>query len=475
MEVQNSSITAVDWNEIYDVFVDCEKQHPKVEAEQRPLPSPVLEGDQAQLSFYDPQYDAEIVSHRNTFDGADLSVYSTKEMDLSVYSTLEELKEISLPDQYFQSSSVNDLQQQVYTSLDCPTGQIEPVPYTSSYPVQNHPTEYHQMGFHSMEHHHAGNFHGENYSAVNYPVEYHHISYSVEQQPVENFSDKDFKKDNHAEQIYSEVPYLAESGAEKIHTVDNSSVVNDPDDPLLLKQIENGNSHTIGNGQTQDTPDQYPLEYHSLQYHHTAQPEPVVAAQPQQQMVPQELAPDNTLFGFPIQLNIVGYLNPDGTLKSMMPSTPPKKSKNRNPKPRKKVERRNIIGDFPCKQCGRTFKSKGGLCQHNNSNHSGPMPHQCSVCGKRFRDIDIMLLHRQRHSQKDKPFKCTDCSKQFMFSTDLNRHVDLHHGVSRYVCSYCGKALDRRDHLKDHEMSHLNGTAKKHKASKLSSTVPPSA
>lgn len=469
MEVHNSSTVGIDWNDMYDVFVDYEKQHPTVEAEQRPLPSPPLEGDQAQLSFYEPEYDAGIVSQTNTFVGADLSIYSTKETDLSVYSTLEKLKEISSLDQYFHSGSVNDSQQ----PLDYPTGHAEPASNDAFYSAQNFPSELYNMGFYPMGNHNAENFHGENYSDVSYPVEYYHMNYLAEQQPVENFPDKDFDKGHHAGQIYSEVHYFVDSGAEN-HTVDNNSEENCPEDPLSLKQIveravEDENPHTIENDQIQKSPvNNYPSEYYPLR----REPGPSIAAQPQQQIVPQEPVPDNTLFGLPIQLNIVGYLNPDGTLTSMMPS--PKKSRNRRPKPRKTGKLHKIIGDYPCKQCERTFKSKSGLSQHNNSNHSGPMPHQCSICGKRFRDIDIMILHHQRHSQRDKPYKCTDCSKQFMFSTDLHRHVNLHHGVCRFVCSICGKAFDRRDHLRDHEMSHLNGTAKKSKASKLRTTVAPS-
>nr|XP_029729438.1 zinc finger protein 184-like [Aedes albopictus] len=138
-----------------------------------------------------------------------------------------------------------------------------------------------------------------------------------------------------------------------------------------------------------------------------------------------------------------------------LPSQPVKKPRS------SKLKR--FTSQWNCEQCGKAFKSKGGLTQHNEKIHSGPTPHRCDICGKRYRDFDSMDQHRQRHLMKDKPCKCSECPKQFIRESDLRRHMGLHHGVSPHRCDICGKAFDRADHLTEHKWSHANGTVKKPK------------
>ncbi|XP_062551406.1 zinc finger and BTB domain-containing protein 14-like [Armigeres subalbatus] len=156
---------------------------------------------------------------------------------------------------------------------------------------------------------------------------------------------------------------------------------------------------------------------------------------------------------FPITIEYVGFANPQDTPKE----TPHRKGA------RKTKKLTTFTSHFNCEKCMRSFKSKGGLLQHNQQIHSGPTPHACDHCGKRYRDIDTMQQHRQRHLMKDKPCKCEECPKQFIRLSDLQRHVQLHHRVSRHSCDICGKAFDRADHLKNHKLSHLNGTVKRFK------------
>lgn len=186
---------------------------------------------------------------------------------------------------------------------------------------------------------------------------------------------------------------------------------------------------------------------------------------PQQQVVPQEsepLAP--TTVAFPIKIEVMGYVGEEVT--KATPSSPKKKGAKKVKKNLKK-----FTSAWNCEPCGRSFKSKGGLLQHNKQIHSGPTPHGCDICGKRYRDFDTMQQHRQRHLMKDKPFKCDECPRQFIRLSDLLRHVNLHHGESRHRCGFCGKAFDRADHLRDHELSHENGTVKKRRAPKLNQTI----
>ncbi|XP_021701428.1 zinc finger protein 14 [Aedes aegypti] len=186
------------------------------------------------------------------------------------------------------------------------------------------------------------------------------------------------------------------------------------------------------------------------------------SAEPQTQSEPQEQAPAPAEVTFPITFEITGYVNTE-VLKPL-------------PAPKKKTRKRKSClekysSEWNCEPCGKSFKSKGGLSQHNQQRHSGPTPHGCRICGKRFRDFDTMQQHTQRHLMKDKPYKCEECPKQFIRYSDLARHVNLHHRECLHKCPICGKPFDRKDHLTDHIISHQNGTVKKLKVRTLSQTI----
>ncbi|XP_065074689.1 zinc finger protein 713-like [Ochlerotatus camptorhynchus] len=137
----------------------------------------------------------------------------------------------------------------------------------------------------------------------------------------------------------------------------------------------------------------------------------------------------------------------------------PKKSTQK--KVRKTKLKPAVVSEWRCVPCNRMFRMERGLLQHNGSYHSGVKPYSCNVCGKRYHDQQTTLQHQRRHTAVDKPFKCEYCTRQYHHPNDLKRHIDLHHGVARYNCKYCGKAFDRNDHVKDHETSHENGTVKR--------------
>ncbi|EAT42024.1 AAEL006392-PA [Aedes aegypti] len=120
-----------------------------------------------------------------------------------------------------------------------------------------------------------------------------------------------------------------------------------------------------------------------------------------------------------------------------------------------------VISEWKCIPCNRMFRNKGGLLQHKNTHHSGERPFVCKVCGKRFHEEPKKQQHENRHAVTDKPFKCSSCPRQYLHQYDLKRHADLHHKDATFTCKYCGKGFDRHDHVRDHETSHENGTAKR--------------
>ncbi|XP_065086355.1 zinc finger protein 69 homolog B-like [Ochlerotatus camptorhynchus] len=130
-------------------------------------------------------------------------------------------------------------------------------------------------------------------------------------------------------------------------------------------------------------------------------------------------------------------------------------------KVRKPALKPAVVSEWRCVPCDRMFRIERGLLQHNLYFHSGVKPYSCNVCGKRYHDQQTTLQHQRRHAAVDKPFKCEKCTRQYHHPYDLKRHIDLHHGVARYNCRYCGKAFGRADHVKLHETSHDNGTVKR--------------
>lgn len=150
--------------------------------------------------------------------------------------------------------------------------------------------------------------------------------------------------------------------------------------------------------------------------------------------------------------------------------TSPDGEQQRKRKYAKKYLKPAIVSEWVCVPCNRMFRNKGGLHQHNNSQHSGEKPFACKVCGKRFHNQECFEQHAQKHEKVDKPFKCNLCTKQYCHSYDLKRHVILHHTPNkRYTCRYCDKAFDRNDHVQDHETSHENGTVKRIRRNKKKS------
>ncbi|KAH6708859.1 hypothetical protein BKA61DRAFT_678725 [Leptodontidium sp. MPI-SDFR-AT-0119] len=80
----------------------------------------------------------------------------------------------------------------------------------------------------------------------------------------------------------------------------------------------------------------------------------------------------------------------------------------------------------------------------------------CRVCGQSFAKRGLLNRHTNQHT---KPYKCSfrDCHKSLATRRDLQRHMDVHNGMSapRYVCpergcEYAVKGFKRKDNLKRH-------------------------
>ena len=108
---------------------------------------------------------------------------------------------------------------------------------------------------------------------------------------------------------------------------------------------------------------------------------------------------------------------------------------------------------FKCNLCGKAFKLKGGLVQHERT-HSSDRPYVCPDCGKLFRQPTHLQQHIRIHTG-EKPYECAFCDKTFRQRTILNQHLRIHTGEKPYSCMECGKNFRQKAILDQHFRTHL--------------------
>lgn len=107
---------------------------------------------------------------------------------------------------------------------------------------------------------------------------------------------------------------------------------------------------------------------------------------------------------------------------------------------------------FKCLTCGKDFKQKSTLLQHERI-HTDSRPYGCPECGKRFRQQSHLTQHLRIHAN-EKPFSCAFCPRSFRQRAILNQHVRIHSGEKPYGCPECGKQFRQKAILNQHVRTH---------------------
>ncbi|KAL0822282.1 hypothetical protein ABMA28_004395 [Loxostege sticticalis] len=121
------------------------------------------------------------------------------------------------------------------------------------------------------------------------------------------------------------------------------------------------------------------------------------------------------------------------------------------PKPRKHNPN-SELRLFKCLTCGKDFKQKSTLLQHERI-HTDSRPYGCPECGKRFRQQSHLTQHLRIHAN-EKPYACVYCPRSFRQRAILNQHLRIHSGEKPYTCGECGKHFRQKAILNQHQ-SHL--------------------
>ncbi|KAL1129436.1 hypothetical protein AAG570_013962 [Ranatra chinensis] len=126
---------------------------------------------------------------------------------------------------------------------------------------------------------------------------------------------------------------------------------------------------------------------------------------------------------------------------------------------RRELLNRYRIG-YVCMECGKRYKYKHGLAQHEREQHADLEPkYSCQYCPYRAK----RKYHLQSHSQLfiysavsilTNPFWCLGCGKRYRHRKTLKRHVRLECGKEpQFHCPLCPYRAKQNAHLTSHMIS----------------------
>lgn len=115
-----------------------------------------------------------------------------------------------------------------------------------------------------------------------------------------------------------------------------------------------------------------------------------------------------------------------------------------------------------CTECGRKFKQRRYLLDHNRKAHNLYADNGqaiCEICDQQFQNKRLLYIHKQTHPfvAEKRKFPCTMCNHSAKCAYDLRRHIETHSIENRsFECPTCHKKLLPRyanDHMRSHDLS----------------------
>lgn len=103
---------------------------------------------------------------------------------------------------------------------------------------------------------------------------------------------------------------------------------------------------------------------------------------------------------------------------------------------------------YECYICGRQATTPELLRRHMWV-HTGEKRCVCSRCGKQFSRPELLKRHHAIHTGQE-PYSCPYCTKKFVFNQHLKKHIRIHTGEKPYVCEVCSRGYANPETLRKH-------------------------
>lgn len=105
--------------------------------------------------------------------------------------------------------------------------------------------------------------------------------------------------------------------------------------------------------------------------------------------------------------------------------------------------------------CGKIFKSKVILANHNRTAHIKDARYACKFCELKFVHWNARLSHLTLVHEKDRQLSCTYCNRKFYRKDKMDIHIKRHHLKEfNFECPLCPSKFVINRELRQHMQIH---------------------
>ena len=106
---------------------------------------------------------------------------------------------------------------------------------------------------------------------------------------------------------------------------------------------------------------------------------------------------------------------------------------------------------FRCSQCAFTSRVGSAVHAHRQVHTQGSI--LCDICGLAYADKSALNKHKRVHDPQ-RPYSCSYTGCQWRFKTEVmcKAHIRAHTSEGKFACTLCGYAFRHKHHLQRHEL-----------------------